>query len=263
MGDQQSWQKLINQALLNTAIESSRKNNCSPLNIYEYIHSAFNNAGIENRPPISWRQIFSIWIQSKGDALKIRALCIQAISEMQKPGLGFHPNTQIAGFLSLLLLIFIILPQTANTFRASISQTSILQIKPQPMDDIDKGKIDFPTSSDYLYAANQFMDRPVLYARNHGILGSDWIRHQEDETYSLQLISTSSLDTLVDFCNKHGICEKSAWYHNQLGGKDYYRLLYGTFPSNRAAQQALAKLPMPLLQLKPWARKFKQIKSEI
>jgi hypothetical protein len=263
MGSQQSWQKLIAQALTETSIDVHHGNKCTPLCVYEYIYRALNLAGISNRPPFGWYQIFSIWWRAHGDAKQIKLLCIQAIQQLKTPVAGFKPNSGFVELFSIALLSFVLLPQTANTFINSPTQHSILHIKPRPMEDIDTVQVTLPSSTDYIYAANQFTGKPVLYARDRGVLGIEWIHNQQDSTYSLQVVSTSTREAIFEFCKEHNICDKSAYYQSQIQGKTYFRLLYGSFSSHKAAQLARAKLPDKLRQLEPWPRNFKQIKSEL
>ena len=263
MNAQKSWQILFTQALTQSSVDSCKGNNCSLLDIYEYIYRALNQAGIHNRPPLAWHQVFAIWWRAKGDADAIKLHCIQAIQNMQRPVFGFQSSSSLVALLTLSLLLISLMPQTANTFRTLGSTQSILRIKPQPIEDLDRLETFLPTSSDYLYAANQFLGKPILFEREYGLYGSDWIKSQNDNEYSLQLISTSTREALIDFCKQHNICNNAAFYAHQVNGKTYYRLLYGHYENNKSAQIALSTLSSSLLQLKPWARKFRQIKSEI
>lgn len=263
MTAQHSWQKLITLALSNTSVAASHNNRCGPLGVYEYIYRALNLAGIGNRPPFTWYQILIIWWQARGDTAQIKLRCIQSIQHMQNPATGFKPNPVFVELISLILLSAVLIPQTANTFIKPPTSQSILRIKPQPMEDIDGFEISLPTHTDYIFAANQFLGKPVIFNRNQGLLGIDWINSQSDGSYSLQVISTSTLQAVFDFCREHNICSKSAFYQSQVKGKTYFRLLYGNFASHKAAQVAISSLPADLQQLKPWPRKFSQIKAEI
>ncbi len=263
MGAQKSWQILFTQALACTEVNASSNNKCSFLAVYEYIYRALNLAGINNRPPLGWHQIFAIWWRARGDAETIKLHCIQAIQNMHRPVYGFRPNSTLVALLSLGLLLLSLTPQTANTFKTMESLQSILRIKPQPMQDLDTFELNLPITTDYLYAANQFLDKPVLFEREQGVYGSDWIKSQQDDSYSLQLISTSTREALFEFCLQHNICSKTAFYSSEINGKTYFRLLYGHYNNYQSAQLALTTLPSDLQQLKPWARKLKQIKSEI
>ncbi len=263
MDAQQSWQKLIIQALTDSNVNANTSNKCSPVCIYEYLHRALNLAGINNRPPFGWYRIFSIWWQARGDAEQIKRRCIQTVQQMQKPDSGFKPNPQLVELLSLTLLSVVLVPQIANTYIKAPSQQSILHIKPRPMEDIDSVDVTLPSTTDYRYAANQFLGKPVLFDRDQGLLGTQWIRSQKDDAYSLQVVSTSTRQAVFDFCKEHNICQKSAYYRSQIKGKTYFRLLYGSFKNRETALQARTRLPDKLQQLKPWPRKFSQIKSEV
>jgi hypothetical protein len=264
MTAQQSWQILIIQAFSNTAVEGkSSQRKCGLFGIYEYIYRALNQSGIENRPPFGWLRIISIWLKSRGDCASIKRLCIEAIQSMQKPAKGFHPDRHLSELVTLILISIALVPQTANTFKTLTTHQTILHIKPKPTSDIDNLEISLPTSSDYQYAANQFLSQPILYERENGVLGSDWIRSQADSGYSLQLLSSSTREAVFEFCQQHNICNNSAYFSSQIKGKTYYRLIYGAYPTHNAAALAVASLPLNLKQLKPWARQFKQIKSEI
>jgi len=256
----QSWQKLIIQAFDEIKAPADR---CGLLCLYSYIYQALNHAGIANRSPFNCWQILRIHLQAKGNGTVMRTLCQQALLQMDKPKPGFYSNSLLSEYLAVSLLLIALIPQTATTFRSPLNSVSILQLKPQPMEDLDSFNMSLPYHSDYQFAANQFLDQPVIYERDHGLFGRDWIRHQQDRHYSLQLISTSNPDNLIAFCEKHNICSDSAYYASRVKGKHVYRLVYGCFDSHQAALLAKAKLSASLQQLKPWARQFKQIKSEL
>lgn len=259
-----TWKKLLIQAFKETRIPTNLKGHSGFLNIQKYIYLSLQNAGIENRSPFTYRQLISIRQASSGIPEKVRDLCIQTVQAMQNPASGFS-STNIVGEITVILmsLSLLLIPQTATTSRAAINGSSILVIKSLPVEDIDKTVMHLPLSSDYLSAASLYVDISPIQETVSGLFGSQWIKNQKDSSYSLQLLSASNSNNLLQFCRQHNICEKSAQYETDVNGKRLTRLLYGVYPDHKAAKLAKSQLPASLKKIVPWARQFKQIKREL
>ncbi len=81
--------------------------------------------------------------------------------------------------------------------------------------------------------------------------------------YTLQLLSSSSKAAIQKLVASNQIQQKAKVYHTTLKGKDNYVLIYGSYPSQAAANAAIAHLPAKLQQLKPWAKPYTSVKAGI
>ncbi len=254
-----TWKRPLKRSLITTPIAANRRGLCYPLCVHRYIYSALANAGIENRSPFNLLEILRIWIKARGRPAAVRSLCLNRLDSMQKPSSGFnHAYTFIALLSTGLMLWTLLTPQTANTRLTRERTDSILQFVIQPLPDLDSLGITLPMASDY-------QESPYMPGMHHpnGLANAQWIRQQNDDDYALQLISASDPQGLENFCSRHRICGDSAFYATELNGAVIYRLLYGRYPSNKAARLAIENLPNELQKFSPWSRQFRQIKQEI
>lgn len=259
-----TWKKLLIQAFNKTAVITNQRGKCGIFNIRKYIYLALENAGIENRSPISLKQLVEVRVESKGHPEQVHEACIRMIEHMQKPALGFNTQNHLAEiFGAVLVLIIIVTPQTATTFRAPSNGLSILKQVIQPVEDIDWKTVNLPIHTDYLNIAGPVKVTPEVHRDASGLADKSWILQQKDSAYSLQILSASNSDSLQTFCKKHDICQQSAFYQTQVNGKPLSRMLYGIYTNHKAARAAKEKLPEELKKLAPWARKLSQIKQEI
>jgi len=260
---QKAWQKLLCQAFKDTPIELHSKGSCSLLTIRQFVYQSLQNSGIENRSPFSFRDLIRIRKQSKCKPQQVRSLCIKSVLNMDSPSFCLlSSNTYFAILIIAMSLFTLLKPITATTFKPQQASDSILKINIQPWPDIEKDIVSLPFSSDYLEAAITYKitaEEKQLQTIN----GASWILDQQNSAYALQVLSIKNKDNLLQFCKKHNICDKSAFYTTQINGKKLMRLIYGSYPGHDSAKQAISKLPAALQKLSPWARSFKQIKSEL
>ena len=87
----------------------------------------------------------------------------------------------------------------------------------------------------------------------------DWIREQNPRFYTLQLASSSNPRKIEKYYLDNQLEGKAGYYRNVRKGKNWYALVYGTYPSSKAAQQAIETLPEGLRKWKPWVRRFRDI----
>ncbi len=257
-----AWQKLLSQALKDTRIKTSQAGYCNLFNIRQFIYQSFQNCGIQNRSPFSIRQLISIKLASKGQPQQVRELCIKAILNMEKPSFCLlSSNTYLVSFIIILSLVTLITPITATTFKTSNTTQSILKIKTLPWQDLENESISIPSTTDYLSAAIETII--TTDEKQQELNGIAWILNQKDTAYGLQILSVSKKSKLIDFCQKHEICNESAFYSTTIKGKKIVRLIYQSYSSHKAAKLAKVKLPESLKRSSPWARSFKQIKDEL
>ena len=260
-----AWQVLLIQAFKETPFRTSRNNRCGVINLHRFIYQSLRSAGIVNRSPFSIGQLLKIRIKAGTDPERLRQTCIDHISSMQKPVLGFHASSLIAGLLAVgVSLSLLLTPKTATTFITLTNGSSILKQTPEPLPDIDAGLALLSSASDYEMPAESIAFLiPAEIADHTTLAGKDWIRQQNDSSYSLQLIAASDIKQLELYCKKFNLCSQSAVYQTQAKGRTVLRLLYGVFPDYQSVKIAQSKLPLQLQQTKPWARQFKGVKQEL
>ena len=258
-----TWQRLLCQAFQNTTIETGQSGYSSLLDIRRFIYLSLQVSGIENRSPFSIWQLVKIRMDSNGKPQQVREHCINAVLNMSKPAFCLLSSNSNFVYLTILLsLVTLITPITANTLNSQKTAQSVLQVDSLPWQDIDDEIISLPIISDYVTAAYTYhvgeQDKKL-----NSLNATSWILDQKDSSYGLQLLSVSNKKNLIKFCKKHNICEQSAFYSTQVKGKKLVRLIYGSYPNHKAAKLAKAKLSVRLKGNSPWARSFKNIKSEL
>lgn len=259
-----SWKTLLSQAFSQAPIATNRWGFCGLIQIHRYIYQALGQAGIENRSPFNSLHILRIRWLSGGNPDKVRTLCIDSITRMERPGIGYSgaPGL-ILSFTLVFSLSLMVSPRTANTYLTPINGNTILSYTIQPLADLDKAEVLLPSSSDYQLDGYSPLTDTGSRHNMQGLANSEWIQQQPDAYYSLQLLSASNPDSLKTFCQQHNICNQSAFYRVTVKGKTLYRLLYGAFSNNKSAKAARTRLSLALQQQSPWARQFRQIKQEI
>ena len=90
-----------------------------------------------------------------------------------------------------------------------------------------------------------------------GLYGQDWIKQQNKNHFTLQLLGTHQQDALPDYLKKYSLNNAAAWFKTKRNGKDWFTLVYGSYPTKSAAQTAAKKLPRGTA--KPWIRSFASI----
>lgn len=83
--------------------------------------------------------------------------------------------------------------------------------------------------------------------------------------YTLQLLGARDEKNIEQFISRHGIAKEAYCYRTKLSGKDWYVVVYGSYPSREAAKQAMASIPYSLKKenLKPWVRGVDSVQQDI
>ena len=84
-----------------------------------------------------------------------------------------------------------------------------------------------------------------------------WIKAQKPTNYTLQLIGTGSEKAAKSFIKKHKITNDARYFHTTRKGKDWYSVIYKSYPNAKSARNDLKKLPSSLRKIKPWIRQFR------
>lgn len=105
----------------------------------------------------------------------------------------------------------------------------------------------------------------IASAKGNAKLSSDErsILSAPADHYTVQLMGSGSKAAIQKVVANSQIQQKAKVYHTTLKGKDYYVLIYGSYPSQAAANAAIAHLPAKLQQLKPWVKPYVSVKASI
>lgn len=93
--------------------------------------------------------------------------------------------------------------------------------------------------------------------QNDGLLDQRWIRQQNKNHFTLQLLGTHQQSTLPTYLKKHSLKNDAASFRTKRNAKDWFTLIYGSYPTRTAAQAAAKQLPRGVS--KPWIRSFTSI----
>ena len=94
----------------------------------------------------------------------------------------------------------------------------------------------------------------------------EWLRDQAPLTHSIQVLGSDSGEQLKDHLSMlaKSIELKNVFvYRTTAKQKPFLTVLYGSFPSREAAQEALDRLPPPLRAFKPYLRTVQGIREEM
>ena len=87
--------------------------------------------------------------------------------------------------------------------------------------------------------------------------GQHWIKQQNKNYFTLQLLGTHQKNTLSKYIKKFALKNNAATFKTKRNGKDWHTLIYGFYPTKSAAQAAAKQLPKGVT--KPWIRSFASI----
>ncbi|ALG67493.1 AAA family ATPase [Beggiatoa leptomitoformis] len=108
--------------------------------------------------------------------------------------------------------------------------------------------------------ANDF-DTILLGVKN--INDASWLRVQNPNAYTLQILGAHDYTTLQPFLQTHQLSEVAV-FKTLYRDKEWYVVTTGIYPSRKAAEQALASLPSELReQTQPWIRTLASIQTRL
>ena len=87
--------------------------------------------------------------------------------------------------------------------------------------------------------------------------GQNWIKQQNKNHFTLQLLGTHQKSTLPLYLKKFNLKNNAAIFQLKRDGKDWFTLIYGHYPTKSAAQTAARQLPKGMSP--PWIRSFASI----
>lgn len=89
----------------------------------------------------------------------------------------------------------------------------------------------------------------------------DWLAQQNNNHFTLQIMGSRQRSSLALVQKAHKIGSQSAIIRTDLKGKDWYILVYKSYPTKQQARNAANILPRSLRLTEPWPRRFGDIKS--
>ena len=91
-----------------------------------------------------------------------------------------------------------------------------------------------------------------------------WLLAQPETSFSLQLLGSRKEKSMADYIRQHQLDERqSAYYRGYYRGNTWYVLMYGIYPSKKAALEGRDRLPTKVRELKPWPRTLKSVQTAI
>jgi hypothetical protein len=86
--------------------------------------------------------------------------------------------------------------------------------------------------------------------------GESWLKAQNANDYTLQLLATHDEKLMREYLEKHQFTEPVAYFAFQRDGKQWYAAVYGAYAEKSQAQSAVATLPASVGKNPPWIRQF-------
>ena len=80
-----------------------------------------------------------------------------------------------------------------------------------------------------------------------------WLRRQDPDHYTIQLIGLSTKEKLLGFLQEHRLDSQAAWFEADKEGKDLFIAVYGIYPTRGAANIGIWGLPETLRKNRPWS----------
>jgi septal ring-binding cell division protein DamX len=92
------------------------------------------------------------------------------------------------------------------------------------------------------------------------ILSEDWVLAQNQDYYTLQVLTSPNEQIIRDYVHRHDLKGDWAIVPELRRGQTWYNLLYGSYETGGAAIRARALLPPEVTKAGPWARRFRSLR---
>ncbi len=94
--------------------------------------------------------------------------------------------------------------------------------------------------------------------------GQDWVRQQNPDYFTIQVISGRNQQRLEQYMEKNGLTGQSTLFELQRTDEaPIYIGVYGIYSSLSEARQAVQSLPAEVQEAQPWIRRFKSIQAAL
>ena len=88
-----------------------------------------------------------------------------------------------------------------------------------------------------------------------------WLQNQESKMYTIQLMSSSSENSIMTYYKENDINNQGGYFKYSKDGRVRFALVYGTYPTVADATKAISELPKNLRKKSPWVRRIKSLKK--
>ncbi len=96
-----------------------------------------------------------------------------------------------------------------------------------------------------------------------GIHDAEWLKQQDPNHWTMQILGARDPDTLVRFAKRHQLGDDTAWYRTDLKGQSWYVLVHRMYTDRDIARQSIARLPAGLRKSQPWVKSIASIHKAI
>nr|VFJ74677.1 MAG: Cell division protein DamX, binds to the septal ring, contains C-terminal SPOR domain [Candidatus Kentron sp. FW] len=86
-----------------------------------------------------------------------------------------------------------------------------------------------------------------------------WLRKQNPSHYTIQLLGTSSKERMLEFLVRHKLDSRAAWFKTKHNNRNWFVVVYGIYPTHKAASAEIRGLSKALRHLDPWPRNVGKI----
>ena len=86
-----------------------------------------------------------------------------------------------------------------------------------------------------------------------------WINRQRGQNWTIQLLAFKEKKQVVAFVLEHGLHQKAAYFSENNGSDQFYKLVFGSFESKDKAAEARDGLSPALQQHGPWLRTWSSV----
>jgi septal ring-binding cell division protein DamX len=93
-------------------------------------------------------------------------------------------------------------------------------------------------------------------------LDTEWLMSLSPESYTIQLVSLSSLENVDKFINQSGLQNTARHFPTQLKAGLIHIIVYGEYGSKADATRALIDLPDHLRKIGPYVRKIEVLQRD-
>lgn len=94
-------------------------------------------------------------------------------------------------------------------------------------------------------------------------LSEAWIGKLPNENWTIQLLAYRQKQQVTSFIDRYSLHSKAAYFEENSADGTWYKLIYGSYSSKQAADQARALLPASLKQFGPWLRTVTSVQNII
>ena len=91
----------------------------------------------------------------------------------------------------------------------------------------------------------------------------DWVLQQKANNYTFQLMGAWDAAEVDEFIDKYALTGEVATFTSLRNNKPWHVLVYGVYPSRKAALNASNSWPAPLNSIPTWLRRFDSVQKQI